>query len=49
MSTDRLKRLLCNALAYIEESTGEYVMDADIADAIGITQEEYDELVAFSE
>lgn len=45
MNEKRLKILLANALDYLEEETGLSVMNGDLGDIIGITQEEYDEIM----
>lgn len=44
LSKGRLMTLLQNALEYIEETTGEDIMETDVAESLGITQEEYDAL-----
>lgn len=46
MKQSRLFILLANALEYIEECTNCGIMEGDIADALGITQEEYDEVMS---
>ena len=45
MTNERLKVLLANALEYLEEATGLNIMDGDLEDIIGITQEEYDKII----
>lgn len=40
-----MKVLLQNALGLLEENYGEKIMESDLADELGITQEEYDELL----
>lgn len=47
MDKKRLLTLLANALEYIEEMTNCGIMEGDIADAIGITSEEYDEIMTY--
>lgn len=47
MDKFRLLELLANALEYIEEMTNENIMNGDVADAIGITSEEYDEIMGY--
>lgn len=45
MEKERMKVLLQNALGLIEEDYGERIMESHLADELGITQEEYDELL----
>ena len=45
MTNERLKILLANALEYLEEATGLNIMDGDLEDIIGITQEGYNEII----
>ena len=42
---DRLSVLLYNAFKALEEQSGESVMGTDLEDEIGITQDEYDEII----
>ena len=49
MEQERMKVLLQNALGLLEENYGEKIMESDLADELGITQEEYDELLADKE
>lgn len=41
----RWVRLLVNTISVLENITGESIMGTDLEDEIGITQEEYDEIV----
>ncbi len=45
---ERYKNLLYNALVYIEEMINGDIIGSDVEEAIGITVEEYDEIVAES-
>lgn len=45
MEKERMKVLLQNALGLLEENYGEKTMESHLADELGITQEEYDELL----
>lgn len=45
MEQERMKVLLQNALGLLEENCGEKIMESDLADELGIAQEEYDELL----
>lgn len=47
MDEKRLLILLANALEYIEEMTNCGIMESGVADAIGITNEEYDEIMTY--
>lgn len=49
MEQERMKVLLQNALGLLEENYGEKIMESDLADELGITQEEYDELLTNKE
>ena len=48
MDKERLANLLYNAIVLLEEEYGccEELMKTDLADKMGITQEEYDEIMA---
>ncbi len=48
MNKERLEALLYNAIVLLEETNSccEELMQTDLADRLGITQEEYDEIMA---
>ena len=45
MEADRLKVLLCNALTFLEEAYSTNIIGSDLEYELGITQEEYDEVM----
>lgn len=45
LTEDRLKVLLYNALTFLEEEYSTGIMESDLEDELGITQEEYDEVM----
>lgn len=45
MNEERLKILLYNAIVFLEEVYSCNTMESDLADELGITQEEYDEIM----
>ena len=45
MSNDRTKALLYNIITYLESTHELSIFDSDLADEIGITREEYEEIM----